>query len=722
MRPFFIENFLSAKYKNPPHYSIKVHLKSSDEALYLADPKATRAMIALMDMQAALGGAASHFGGPSAFAELMSSLYALVFHAASKIKRPWHELFHLINDAGHAENGLYALKANYEMADLQLDTLKTFRSLGSPLTGHGESHLFRKGVYLSNGPLGSAFPQSQGLCFADFLHQKFKKTSKGKNIRLTITSISDGACMEGEARESLAAIPGFAKKGKMAPFLLILSDNNTKLTGRIDVESFSMIPSFDALEKLGWNVILLKNAHHIEECLNTLDRAMNLAQRNPKQPVLLHAKTIKGYGTKKTEASSSGGHGFPLKNPKDLKAFLEEIYHSTPIPEVFLKWMDEMVEEFEEKNKKQKEKKTTMKVNSVLKNSKYKNSFSSEFQLKDQNNHLIKKEKVQVGITEALKEKKSQGLPIISISADLPGSTGLKGFQEAYPESSLDVGVAEANMISMGAGLSKQGYIPIVDTFTQFGVTKGALPLIMASLSEAPMIAIFSHAGFQDAADGASHQSLSYYAMTSAIPHTYVYHLSSSSEAKSLLLKAIDEFSEKRKNGKIPFHYIFFLGRETFLKTYLPEKFSYDLKKAQLIYKSPDQFQEWITLTAPGALLQESLLASKILEEKKIGSFVINPSCINHPDTETFEKYLTQSEGRLVTVEEHQKIGGMSSLLTHALLLKNKNLKIHLLSLGVKDSFGQSAYKALDLYKKHNLDGKSIALQVEAFFLKKTHP
>src|SRR5690606_35915658 len=149
---------------------------------------------------------------------------------------------HLINDAGHCENGLYALKALYGFADLSLDDLKAFRSIQSPLTGHGESHLFPEGVLLSNGPLGSSLPQAQGLCMAD----RFMGSS-----RITVTTISDGGCMEGEAKEAFAAIPGLAKNGKMNPFVLIISDNNTKLTGRIDKDAFSMTPSFEALSSLG---------------------------------------------------------------------------------------------------------------------------------------------------------------------------------------------------------------------------------------------------------------------------------------------------------------------------------------------------------------------------------------------------------------------------------------------------------------------------------------
>src|SRR5690606_21209552 len=134
-----------------------------------------------------------HFGGPSAFAEIMSALHAIVFNSAEKAGKEWFELFNLVNDAGHCENGLYALKALYGFADLTIDSLKPFRSIKSKLTGHGEAHLFPEGVQISNGPLGSGLPQAEGLCLADNLLN---------NKRLTVCAISDGGCMEGEAREA----------------------------------------------------------------------------------------------------------------------------------------------------------------------------------------------------------------------------------------------------------------------------------------------------------------------------------------------------------------------------------------------------------------------------------------------------------------------------------------------------------------------------------------
>ena len=151
-----------------------------------------------MNMNAVVGGAACHWGGPSAFSEIMSSIHGIAFSAED-----WRESFNIINDAGHCENGLYALKANYGYDGLSFEDLKKFRSLESHLTGHGEGHVWPAGVQVSNGPLGSSLPVAQGIAMADAL---------AGNERVTVCAISDGAMMEGEAKEAVTAIPGFAAK------------------------------------------------------------------------------------------------------------------------------------------------------------------------------------------------------------------------------------------------------------------------------------------------------------------------------------------------------------------------------------------------------------------------------------------------------------------------------------------------------------------------------
>ena len=527
LSPVPVKSKLSGNPNSAPIYAVEISTKNG-EAIPLANPNHTRAMVAMMDMQAVMGGAASHWGGPAAFAEIFSTVSGYCIFKSKQLNREWFDMFNIVNDAGHCENGVYATKASYAMAGIELQTLKGFRSVSSCLTGHGESHIFPEGVLLSNGPLGSSLAQAQGLAFSDKL--------AGKD-RTTVVTISDGACMEGEAKEALAAIPGLALKNKLNPFVMIVSDNNTKLSGRIDEQSFSMSPSFESLSNLGWQVISLENGNNLEACLKSFEQALEMAEKDPSKPVAIHAKTIKGYGVAKTMEAASGGHGFPLKTPKDLTAFVEEIFSkdAADVPEEFHSWIKEMVVQEEE----------TTKTSRATANK-------------------IKSEKAQVGVSSALIRKAKEGLPVYSISSDLAGSTGVAAFQKAFPQQYTDVGIAESNMVSMASGLSKLGYIPVVDTFAQFGVTKGALPLTMAALSEAPMIAIFSHVGFQDAADGASHQALTYYSMVNSIPNTEVYHLTCSSEADALVGQAIEQFNMALKEGRVPKSYVFFLGRENF--------------------------------------------------------------------------------------------------------------------------------------------------------------
>lgn len=666
IQPLDVKLKLAGTPARDPQYSVPVTL-AFGETIQAADPMATRAMIALMDMNAVMGGAASHWGGPSAFAELMSAVHALMFSEAKRAGKPWHEMFLFVNDGGHCENGLYALKANYGFGSLTIDELKKFRSIESRLTGHGESHLYPEGVLMSNGPLGSAFPQSQGLAFADAL--------AGKD-RVTITALTDGGCMEGEAREAMVAIPGLAAAGKMAPYVLIISDNNTKLTGRIDQDAFSMGPTFKSLATLGWEVLDLHEAHDLQACTKLIESAIQTARENPRKPVAIHARTVKGYGIKKTAESASGGHGFPLKAPSELKAFLSEIYRAGAVPAPFLKWAEEL------------EAAAAAKKSSGEK-------------------PAIPEMKVQVGVSKALIKKRGEGLPVISISADLPGSTGMADFQKAFPQNTQDVGVAESNMCSMAAGASKLGYIPVVDTFAQFGVTKGSLPITMAALSQAPMICVFSHVGFQDAADGASHQALCYYSMLGAIPHTRLYSLTSSDEAEALVAQAVDKFAAAAKAGHPQDSYVFFLGRENFPQHYGVN--GYTLDQAQVVR---DSAKPAVVIAASGALLGQALKAAEQLAAGGVDVAVINPSIINHPDTKTFKTYLERAGGRLVTCEDHQLIGGMGAMLTHALTLEGVPLKVR--SLGVKGEFGQSAYNAIDLYKKHGLDASAIAAAVKS--------
>ena len=266
---------------------------------------------------------------------------------------------------------------------------------------------------------------------------------------------------------------------------------------------------------------------------------------------------------------------------------------------------------------------------------------------------------------------------------------------KSFPERFIEVGIAEANMISVGAGLAKLGFIPIVDTFAQFGVTKGNLPLTMAALSQAPVIAIFSHAGLQDAADGASHQATTYLAATSAIPHTVVVACSCADEAEAYMFQAIERCAAARQRGEDGESVLFFVGRENYPLAWVAGA-TYPWGKAQLLAEGKD-----VVLVAAGALVGKAIEAGRQLAAQGIQATVINNPFINRVDVETIGLAVQVAHGRLVTIEDHQVIGGMGAQVSHA--LAQAGVTHRAVSLGIRGEFGQSAYLADQLYEKHGL-------------------
>lgn len=635
----------------------------------LGDPKATRALVAIMNAHAVLGGAACHWGGPAALAEIMSAIHGVMFASGSH----WYNHYNFVNDAGHTENGVYALRANLGFDNMTLDTLKGFRSIESKLTGHGEQHLNPEGILLSNGPLGSSIAQSQGLAMADKL--------SGQE-RVTIQVVSDGAAMEGEAREAFASIPGLAAKGQLNPYVMVLSDNNTKLSGRIDDDSFSMAGTFEGFELMGWKVIKVEDGNDLESVYTAIQESIQTVKADSSQPVLVWAKTVKGIGNAQTAADASGGHGFPGSAPAAMKAFVEEIYAGQEVPAQIL----ELAQEVEDKVAAQKAAAEA--------------ASPSPAPLVEAGIAASKREKVQAGFAKGAISAREAGLPVVSLSADLAGSTGMKPFVQAFPELNFDLGVAESNIFSAAAGMSKAGMIPIADTFAQFGATKGALPLIMASLSRSPVIGVLSHAGFQDAADGASHQATTYVSTLAAIPNVTLINPSSSQEAEDLMRGAIDRIASERQAGRDGESVIFFTGREGFPASYSGSKLAWGG------YQVFGESQPQVVIASTGYLLEKSLKAQLELAESGIQATVIHMPFVNATEIDSqFIQLIQAAQGRLITFEDHQVCGGFGAMLTHDLAqVADLGVALQVRSLGVQGGFGQSAYLADELYASNGMD------------------
>ncbi len=323
----------------------------------------------------------------------------------------------------------------------------------------------------------------------------------------------------------------------------------------------------------------------------------------------------------------------------------------------------------------------------------------------------VKKDKVQSGLAKGAVRAAQAGLPVFSVSADVEGSTGMSLFQKSFPDRFVEVGIAEANMISTGAGLSKLGFIPIVDTFGQFGVTKGNLPLTMSALSQAPVIAVFSHVGFQDAADGASHEATTYFAATSPIPHTVVIACSCSDEAESLMFQAIKRTADARLAGQDGESVIFFVGRENY-PVHLVDNAKYEWAKADVIAEGTD-----VVIVASGPMVGRAIQAGAQLKEKGISATVIANPFINRVDLDTIGPAVKKCGGRLITIEDHQIVCGMSAQLSHA--LSRAGIAHTVTALGINGEFGRSAWMAENLYEHYGMTAAKLVEAAQGMVQKK---
>src|ERR1041384_8294899 len=107
LKPLDFKSKLASTPSNKPKY-FRTIKSAAGQDVVVADPNATRALVALMDVHAVIGGAACHWGGPAAFAEIMAAVHAIMFSTPG---RPWREADNFVHDARHTENGLHAVRA-----------------------------------------------------------------------------------------------------------------------------------------------------------------------------------------------------------------------------------------------------------------------------------------------------------------------------------------------------------------------------------------------------------------------------------------------------------------------------------------------------------------------------------------------------------------------------------------------------------------------------------
>lgn len=292
------------------------------------------------------------------------------------------------------------------------------------------------------------------------------------------------------------------------------------------------------------------------------------------------------------------------------------------------------------------------------------------------------------GFGAGLLELGKQNENVVALCADLTGSLKMNTFQEAFPDRFYQVGIAEANMMGIAAGLTIGGKIPFTGTFANFSTGRVYDQIRQSIAYSGKNVKICaSHAGLTLGEDGATHQILEDIGLMKMLPGMTVIHPCDYNQTRAATL-AIAEH-----DGPV---YLRF-GRPK-VANFTSENQPFEIGKAELMLEGSD-----VTIAATGHLVWSALEAASLLAQEGIHAEVINFHTIKPLDEQSLLRSV-QKTGSLVSAEEHQIAGGLGETLAGALARKYPTVQEFV---GVQDSFGESG-KPQELMKKYGLDADNI--------------
>ena len=288
------------------------------------------------------------------------------------------------------------------------------------------------------------------------------------------------------------------------------------------------------------------------------------------------------------------------------------------------------------------------------------------------------------GLTELGKTNEN----VVALCADLTGSLKMNDFQNNHPERFFQVGIAEANMMGIAAGMTIGGKIPFTGTFANFSTSR-VYDQIRQSIaySNKNVKICASHAGVTLGEDGATHQVLEDLGMMKMLPHMTVINPCDYNQTKSATLAIAEHV------GPV---YLRF-GRPK-VPNFTNENQEFIIGKAVHLQEGND-----VTIVATGHLVWEALEAAKKLNEQNISTDVINIHTIKPLDSEAIIKSVQKTKC-IVTAEEHMLNGGLGDSIAQLL---SRELPSPLEMVGVNDTFGESGTPR-QLMEKYGLTSNDI--------------
>jgi transketolase len=303
------------------------------------------------------------------------------------------------------------------------------------------------------------------------------------------------------------------------------------------------------------------------------------------------------------------------------------------------------------------------------------------------------------GFGDGLTELGKTNPNVVALCADLTGSLKMNEFEKNHPERFFQVGIAEANMMGIAAGLTIGVKIPFTGTFANFS-TGRVYDQIRQSIaySDKNVKICASHAGLTLGEDGATHQILEDLGLMKMLPGMTVINTCDYNQTKAATIAIADY------EGPV---YLRF-GRPK-VPVFMPTDQPFEIGKAVTLNEGTD-----VTIVATGHLVWESLQAAEKLEAEGISVEVINIHTIKPLDEEAILKSVAKT-GCIVTAEEHNKYGGLGESVARCLSQNNPTPQEFV---AVNDTFGESATPA-QLMEKYNINDVAVVNAVKKVLKRK---
>ena len=297
------------------------------------------------------------------------------------------------------------------------------------------------------------------------------------------------------------------------------------------------------------------------------------------------------------------------------------------------------------------------------------------------------------GFGEGLTELGKLNKNVVALCADLTGSLKMNDFQSNHPDRFFQVGIAEANMMGIAAGMTIGGKIPFTGTFANFSTSR-VYDQIRQSIaySNKNVKICASHAGVTLGEDGATHQVLEDIGMMKMLPHMTVINTCDFNQTKAATIaiaKHVGPVYLRFGRPKVP--------------NFTDINQNFEIGKAVLLSEGTD-----VTIIATGHLVWEAIEASKELDKLSISSEIINIHTIKPLDSNAILRSVSKTKC-IVTAEEHMLNGGLGDSVAQLL---SRKLPLPLEMVGVNDTFGESGTPR-QLMEKYGLTSNDIVNAVK---------